>query len=154
MQYGSCYVLNGLKLCIPRWKGAKAPLKVQGASRIHLVDNKDLRITELSPKSLFVYKFSSCDIFLATLASRRVAKVSRWRCSWEERSSKGKRGDAMLQSSSPQPYWGEVVFAPCVRHSLPHPHVDTDVRPLLSLHSYSTLCHAPIKTTSRLLSFM
>ena len=42
MQYGSYYVLNGLKLCFPRWKGAKAPLNVQGASGIHLVDNKDV----------------------------------------------------------------------------------------------------------------
>ena len=42
MKYGSCYVLNGLKLCIPRWKGAKAPLKVQGASRIHLDDDNDV----------------------------------------------------------------------------------------------------------------
>ena len=39
---GSCYVSNGLKLCFPRWKGAKAPLNVQGASGIHLVDNKDV----------------------------------------------------------------------------------------------------------------
>ena len=56
MLYGSCYVLNWLKLCIPRWKGAKAPLNVQGASGIHLVDNKDdLKIQEqLSIVQIFI----------------------------------------------------------------------------------------------------
>ena len=57
MQYGSSYVLNWLKLCIPRWKGATAPLKVQGASRIHLVDYKDVsKIQEqLSIVQIFIY---------------------------------------------------------------------------------------------------
>ena len=56
MHYGSCYVSNGLKLCFPRWKGAKAPLNVQGASGIHLVDNKDdLKIQEqLSIVQVFI----------------------------------------------------------------------------------------------------
>ena len=78
MQFGSLYVLNWLKLCIPRWKGATDPLKVQGASRIHLVDtNEVMKIQEkLSIVQIlyFCTSFHFCDLSMATLVSRCIAK--------------------------------------------------------------------------------
>ena len=77
MQNGSCYILNWLKLCFPRWKGAKTPLKVQRASGIHLVDDDVKKIQEkLSIVQIlyFCTSFHFCDLSMATLVSRCIAK--------------------------------------------------------------------------------
>ena len=58
--------------------GAKAPLKVQGASRIHLVDTTEvMKIQEkLSIVQIlyFCTSFHFCDLSMATLVSRCIAK--------------------------------------------------------------------------------
>ena len=59
----------------------------------------------------------------------------------KKRRSKGRRGDAVLQSSSHQPNQCEAVLAPYARHCLPH----TLVWTLMSVHcivSLITLCYA------------
>ena len=123
MQYGSGYILNWLKLCFPRWKGAnEGPFKSL-TSKWNPPGRRwcteDSRITEHSPSLYLCTSFHSWyvnGIFWFSL----LRQVSSWRCSWEERRSKRRRGDAVLQSSSHQPYQCEAVLAPCARHCLPH----------------------------------
>ena len=58
--------------------GAKAPLKVQGASRIHLVDTNEVKKIQekLSIVQIlyFCTSFHFCDLSMATLVSRCIAK--------------------------------------------------------------------------------